>query len=112
MWSKIGDFAGIASWASGIEKSEALEDGKVRRLTVGGGATIVERLIDEGDRSYTYTIEEGPLPVANYRSTLAVAPNGDGKCVVNWEGTFDPVGDENQALTIIGMVYDGGLAAI
>ena len=110
MWSLIGDFHGMHKWAAGIEPSEASEDGKSRTFKIGPNA-MVETLLETGERSYTYAITEGPMPVENYRSTLSVREAGDSKCRVDWVGEFDvPDGmPEEQAVSIIEMVYNGGL---
>lgn len=112
MWELIGDFAGLHKFAD-VPPAEMSEDGKVRKFAMGPNH-IVERLIEEGERSYTYIIEDSPLPVANYKSTLSVSDAGDGKCVVNWVGTFDPAegSDEQAGVQIVSMVYDGGLAGM
>ncbi len=111
LWSLIGDFHGIHKWIPGVEPSEKLEGGARRKMTVGPGSAIIERLLEEGDRSYTYAIEEGPLPVQNYRSTLSVKDGGNGKSIVDWHGKFDPAegATEESAVQIVDMVYSGGL---
>jgi len=110
MWALIGDFHGMHKWAQGLEPSEASEDGKNRMFKIGPN-TMVETLLEEGARSYSYAITEGPMPVENYRSTLSVKEAGDSKCVVDWVGEFDvPDGTpEESAVAIIEMVYNGGL---
>jgi hypothetical protein len=114
LWGLIGDFHGIHKFSPGLQPSESLEGGKARQLTMGPNK-IVERLVDEGERSYTYTMDDdGPLPVKNYRSTLSVLDAGDGKCTVDWQSTFDPAdgGTEESAVQVVTMVYEGGLAGI
>ena len=113
VWGVIGDFHGMHKWVDGIEPSESLEGGTKRRFVMGGGQ-MVERLVEEGNRSYTYTIEEGALPVANYEATLSVKENGTDACIVDWVGTFEPAegGTEESAVQIVEMVYEGGLAAM
>ncbi len=110
MWALIGDFHGMHKWAQGLEPSEASEDGKSRTFKIGPNA-MVETLLEAGERSYSYAITEGPMPVENYRSTLSVKKAGDSKCVVEWVGEFDvPDGTpEENAVAIIEMVYNGGL---
>jgi hypothetical protein len=110
LWALIGDFHGIHKWIGGVEPSESLDDGARRKLAMGPSA-IVERLLAEGERSYTYAIEEGPIPVQNYRSTLSVKDAGGGRSLVDWHGTFDPAegATEESAVQIVDMVYSGGL---
>lgn len=110
LWALIGDFHGLHKWIPGLEPSESIDGGARRKLAMAGGA-IVERLIEEGDRSYTYAIEEGPIPVQNYRSTISVKEADDGRSVVDWHGKFDPAegATEEAATQIVEMVYAGGL---
>lgn len=110
MWSRIGDFHRLQTWSPGIEREERIDDGQRRKLTLGGGMQMIERLVREGDREYTYSIEEGPLPITNYVSTLRVREAGTGACVVEWESEFEPVGiPEEQAVAMVGSIYDAGL---
>ncbi len=110
MWQRVGDFHRMQTWAPGIEKQEKTEDGRGRRLTLEGGMQMVEQLLDEGERQYSYTIFEGPLPITNYVSTLRVREAGDGACIVEWESEFDSVGiPDDQAEALVGAIYDAGL---
>lgn len=113
LWALVGDFHGMHKWV-GIEPSESLDGGTRRKLQMGPGAAIIERLLEEGERSYTYTIDEGPLPLKDYRSTLSVEPADGGGSVLSWVGTFEPAegADEAAAVQIVEMVYDGGLQAL
>ena len=109
LWEKIGDFMGLDKWVSGIPPMESDNDGKVRRIGQGDNA-IVEELVDTGERSYSYRIVQGPLPVKDYVSTLSVAPSGDGS-LVEWKSTFEPDGvPEEQAVMIVQGIYSAGLA--
>jgi ribosome-associated toxin RatA of RatAB toxin-antitoxin module len=110
MWERVGDFHRLQTWLPGIEKEEKVEEGRARRLTLGGGMQMVEKLIDQSERQYTYTISEGPLPITNYVSTLRVREAGKDACVVEWESEFDPVGiPDDQAVAIVEAIYDAGL---
>ena len=84
----------------------------VRRLTLHGGGSIVERLESKDDkkRTYTYSILEGPLPVAGYKATLKVEENKDGKsCTVEWSSAFEPAGAaEPDAVKVIRGIYEAG----
>jgi len=109
VWDLIGDFHGIHKFNPTIPPTESIDDGTARKIVMGPNA-IVERLVDQTDHSYTYTMDDdGPLPVKNYRSTLAVKDAGDGRSTVEWKGTFDGDAGAEQIVT---MIYTGGLDAI
>ena len=115
LWKKIGtDFCGIGKWHPAVEKCELSADKKTRTLSLKGGGTIVETLekLDFKNRSYTYTIASGPLPVDNYHSTISVAGDGKGS-TVTWTGKYDAKGapDADAQKTIQG-IYDAGLASL
>ncbi|WP_336487690.1 SRPBCC family protein [Methylobacterium nigriterrae] len=116
VWQTIGDFCGIGTWHPAVEKCTPSEkDGmKVRTLSLKGGGSIVEEQVSRDDKvmSYTYTILESPLPVSDYKSTLAVAPEGPGS-KVSWSGTFSARGAPDAvAKDVIEGIYDSGLKAI
>ena len=114
LWKKVGDFCGIASWHPAIEKCALSADGKQRTLSLKGGGTVVEALENWNDanRSYTYTILSGPLPVANYHSTISVVSDPKGSAL-NWKGKYDAHGasDADAKKTMDG-VYEAGVKAL
>jgi hypothetical protein len=108
VWAKVGDFCGVANWLPGL-KCALSADGKTRTLTTDQGAVIVERLEsrDDAARSYSYTIIGGPLPVANYHSTITVFPAGAGSSIV-WSGKYDAKGvSDADAKKVIDGIYKG-----
>ena len=111
VWAACGDFQTLDSWHPAVERSEKeMIDGvEHRRLHLGGGAQIVEKLMGAGEMSYGYEITEAPLPVANYACTLNAVAMGD-QTVLVWASTFDPTAD--GAEDVIAGVYDGGFAAL
>lgn len=115
VWEKIGGWCAIKDWHPAVvECKESKEGDDMRRtLTLDGGGEIVELLKGTTDDSYSYIIESSPLPVANYKSTISVAADGDDKTKVTWVGNFDAKDkpDEEAENTITG-VYDGGLSSI
>ena len=116
VWQAIGDFCGIGAWHPAVETCAPSEkDGmKVRTLSLKGGGTLVEEQVSRDDKvmSYTYTILQGPLPVADYKSTLSVAPEGSGS-KVSWTGTFNARGaPDTVAVDAISGIYESGLKAI
>jgi polyketide cyclase/dehydrase/lipid transport protein len=114
VWDTVGGFNNLAKWHPAVARSEENKSGNttVRTLHLHGGASLVERLeaIDNKARSYSYTIIEGPLPVARYRSTLHVSEKADGRgCTVEWSSDFEPSGaSESDAVKAIRGVYEAG----
>jgi len=114
LWAKVGDFCGIAKWHPAIEKCELSADGRTRTLSLKGGGAIVEALVkmDPAARSYTYSIVSGPLPVANYISTISVAADGAGS-TVTWVGKYDAKGaSDTESMKAIDGVYQSGLTGL
>ena len=115
VWSTIGGFNALARWHPAIAKCEETKEqgATLRRLTLHGGGTILERLEarDETGRSYTYSIVEGPVPAKGYRSTISVRDRSGGKgCTVEWSSEFEPSGvPESEAVKVIRGVYEAGL---
>ncbi len=120
-WAAIGDFCGIGQWHPVVEKCEiSNKDGVTyRTLSLKGGGKILEKQVafDKAKMSYTYTIEESPLPVKNYTSTMRVAANDkgakDGGATIEWSGTFDAkdAADADAVKTMTG-VYQAGIDAL
>jgi Polyketide cyclase / dehydrase and lipid transport len=114
VWDAIGGFNSLARWHPAVAKSEESKDGPatIRRLTLHGGGSIVERLEgkDDTQRTYSYSILAGPLPVAGYQAKLHVAESKDGKsCTVEWSSTFEPAGaSEPEAVKVIRGIYEAG----
>ena len=114
LWKKIGDFCGIASWHPAIEKCVLSADGKQRTLSLKGGGTIVETLenLDDANHAYTYAIISGPLPVANYHSTVSVTADPKGSSL-KWVGKYDAKGaSDADAKKVIDGIYEAGEKAL
>jgi len=116
VWKLIGDFCGIASWHPALEKCEISEKNGAtfRTLYLKGGGKILEKATDwnEKFKTYSYTIEESPLPVENYKATISVAPKGSGSEII-WVSNFKAKGaDDEKAASTIGGIFDAGLASI
>jgi hypothetical protein len=109
-WRLIGGFNTLPDWHPAVENSELTEEGQTRTLSLaGGGGTIVEKLekMDDGSRTYSYSIVDSPLPVANYSATIKVSGEGD-DCTIEWTGEFDAVGPENEAVDAISGIFQAG----
>jgi mxaD protein len=118
LWKKVGDFNGLDTWHPAIAKSEIVkgtnnEVGAHRKLTLGDGATIVEELAarDDAGMTLTYTIVEAPLPVTDYKSTITVTADGEGKSKLSWGSTFKAAAgtEPAKAQEIIGGIYQAGI---
>ena len=113
VWRLIGGYNALAEWHPAVQRSELEDGGRVRRLSLAGGASLLERLhsFSERERSYGYSIEEGPLPVAGYRSTVSVRERaGQRGCEVHWSGEFTAQGaPEAEAMGVIRGIYRAGL---
>jgi hypothetical protein len=110
VWAKVGDFCGIGHWLPGVTCALSA-DGKTRTLTTTEGAVVVEQLEarDDAARSYSYTIISGPLPVANYHSTISVQSAGAGSAIV-WIGKYDAKGaSDADAKKVIDGIYKAGV---
>jgi hypothetical protein len=114
VWETIGGFNSLAKWHPAVARSDESKEGTatVRRLTLHGGGSIVERLEGKDDkkRTYSYSIVAGPLPVAGYKATLHVEETKDGKsCNVQWSSMFEPAGtSEPEAVRVIRGIYEAG----
>jgi len=114
----MGRFDAIAAWLPGVESSptdKGNESGSVRVITLKapGSPKVTERLTISTTTGYSYTISQVDpkvLPVAEYSSSLNVAPSGTGS-VVTWQGSFKPAGgaDDAAAGKAITGLYRAGL---
>jgi len=113
VWAAIGGFDDLQRWHPAVASSTLEDGGRVRRLRLADGASLVERLhsFSERERSYVYSIEQGPLPVTRYLSRLHVGERaGSSGCRVEWSGEFAADGvPEAEAIRIITGIYRAGL---
>ncbi len=110
VWNLIGHFNALPDWHPSVESSELKNEGQVRKLALVGGGTIVEKLekVNKDTRTYSYTIEDSPFPVKNYRAELTVHDGDDG-CSVEWSSEFEAAGvPENDAMKQIQDIYQAG----
>ena len=119
VWAAIRNFDGLQDWHPAVAASpadKANAEGSVRKLSLQGGGAVVETLErhDDSRMSYTYVMEDGgSLPVAGYRSTIAVSADGT-ESQVEWRGEFAAapgIADGDATQTMRG-VYRGGLESL
>jgi carbon monoxide dehydrogenase subunit G len=106
VWALVGRFEGLDEWMPGIDACEM--DGDVRKLQTMG-MEIHEQLVSlhEEDRSISYSIVHGPMPLEHHLATITVTPEGDGS-KLTWAYEVHP--DEMAAA--FGPVYEGSAQAI
>jgi hypothetical protein len=82
-----------------------------RVCTFPDAAVQHERISDYSpdQHSYSYAIEEGPLPVKNNQGKFAVQPAGDDSMIV-WESEFEPI-DPSQEQAMSEM-WEGAMAQV
>lgn len=115
VWKLLRDFGGfVESMGLPVEvQGEGI--GQTRTIQMGPDPTV-ERLeeCDDAAKRLVYSIVSGPIPVANYRSTMQLSPAGEGRCRLDWSSTFDtPEGaSPDDVANIVRGIYQGGLAGL
>jgi len=125
VWAAAKNFDSLNTWHPALASDEIVSGtnntvGAVRLLTLKGGGTIKEKLLqfDDAGHRFRYAIVEGVLPVSHYTSSLVVTSVGNSKTLVTWSGRFkrknvgdDPADNENDkaATDAISGVYQSGL---
>lgn len=109
VWAMIGSFCSIKDWHPAI--GQCTEENGVRTLvTKDGKAKFVEKKLGSTSMSYTYAIENSPLPISGYKSTLKVTSKGANESTVDWSSTFTPEkGKDEAASSAIAGIYQAGL---
>lgn len=110
VWKMIGGFNALPDWHPAVEKSELTQEGQTRTLSLAGGGTIVEKLekVDDSARTYTYSIVDSPLPVANYTATIKVSGEGDNS-TIEWSSDYEPMGaSPEEAMQAVQGIYQAG----
>ena len=125
VWEAAKNFNGLNTWHPALASDEIVSGtnntvGAVRLLTLKGGGTIKEKLLqfDETGHRFRYSILEGVIPVSHYTSSFVVTSRGKDKTLVTWSGRFkrknvgdNPADNENDkaATDAISGVYQSGL---
>jgi len=64
--------------------------------------------LNDDSRTYSYTIADSPLPLANYKSTIKVTGEGE-NCTVEWSSDFALAGvSEGEAMEAVRGIYQAG----
>jgi protein-tyrosine phosphatase len=96
VWDAAGDPGRIADWLPLLTSSRI--DGDSRECTIKDGGELRERILEHSDedRSYSYEILEGPMPIRSYRSRLSVEAH-NAHSHVDWEAEFEPEQPEQES---------------
>jgi len=121
VWQILGNFKGIQP-GPGIDAVayEGEGVGMTRTISTPNGDVVEQLNVYEPEaRQFAYAItnDAGPLPFADYSAAVAVNDNGDGTTTVEWTGTFEPKGvDEDTAVKFATGIYtraiDGARTAL
>jgi mxaD protein len=118
-WATVGDFGGAHGWHPAVEttkitKGTGKRKGDMRVLTLKGGGDITETLTSYSARkhSFSYRIDDGPLPVKNYNATISIEPGQSaGKSRIVWRASFDARdgSKDDDVRKMIEDIFDAGL---
>lgn len=88
VWTRIGGYCAIAEWMKTDCQyvSGTGGVGTVRRILKG---TVVEAMVAQTARSYTYWQTQGNMAVAAYHGTLAAEPIGAGRTRLTYTLFYD-----------------------
>ena len=125
VWETAKNFNGLNTWHPALASDEIVSGtnntvGAMRLLTLKGGGTIKEKLLefDDTGHRFRYSIVEGVVPVSHYVSNFVVTSLGADKTMVTWSGHFkrknlgdSPADNENDktATDAISGIYQSGL---
>jgi mxaD protein len=95
VWEASKNFNALNTWHPALASDELQSGtnntvGAIRLLTLKGGGTIKEKLLqfDENGHRYRYAIIESVLPVSHYSATFVVTSLGANKTLVTWSAKF------------------------
>jgi len=111
VWAILGDFGGVKPNA--MVKSCTVQGegvGAVRTITLQDGSQVIERLekFDPATKTFAYRIiNESPIPVSDYVSTVIIKGSGS-ETIVDWSSTFEPRGaPEATVVDAVKGIYTG-----
>ncbi len=114
VWLLIRDFHAVGNWnpmvRTVVTQGEGI--GSERTVEAKDAGRFVERLekLDDSTRSFTYSILESPLPLANCTIDIHVIDNGNGTSTVELSGNFDtPSSKEFQSVRTFQRIYQEAL---
>jgi mxaD protein len=117
VWACFADFGDSSAWGPPGTHStlEGSGVGAVRTFFVGDQPQAREQLVafDAAEKTLSYTIVESPVPVRDYRATIAVRDAGPGRATIEWSSTFEPSGmPADDARGLMETIYAGFIATL
>jgi hypothetical protein len=110
VWAKVGEWCAIKDWHPAIADCQPGKRG-FRTLTLKDGGKILEKITKTGKNTYSYEIIESPLPVKNYKASLAAKADSLGTTDLTWTAKFDAAKGKSdaEAAAVIKGIFDAGL---
>lgn len=111
VWAIAGKFGGLAEWHPWVPACVLSDDGRTRTIPLGG-LSAIEVLESEGPGTFTYRVDQSPMPVRDYRCTWTVTPSAGGATLAI-EARFEPSGaPEAQAVAMLTGFFEAAFAAL
>lgn len=112
LWARVGRFNAIHEWHPMVAATQAVDGGARRVCTLGDGGMIYETLLAEDAMSYTYRIDESPLPLNSYEATISITQDGAGS-KMHWAASFEPEGvSDAAAQELVGGIFQAGFDSL
>jgi 8-hydroxy-5-deazaflavin:NADPH oxidoreductase len=100
LWAKVANFQNVVNWHPDVTESSLLdaatgtEPGDKRQIQLRDGTLVREKLlaIDTDLHRYTYSVDDGQLPLRDHMSTVSMLALNDNSTEVIWTASFRPVG--------------------
>jgi len=117
VWKVVGDFGAVDKFIAVVESVDVEGEGvgAVRTLHLPEGATVTETLDawDADAMSYSYTINESPMPIEGYVATMTVSALEDRTTKFDWSSKFKARGaSDADARKSVTDIYEMGLAGL
>ena len=128
VWAIVSNFGDLGIWHPAVKSTQILSGtpnlpGAIRLLTLQDGGTLQEELstYSPEQKTFSYKILGGVLPVSSYHSTFSVKAVSETKSKVTWKGDFKrkdisdkPVAHQTDedAVKVMTLVYKTGLDSL
>ncbi|WP_049976329.1 SRPBCC family protein [Azospirillum sp. B506] len=117
VWPLVRWDGAVGDWYPGAISMtvDGAGKGALRLLRLYDGTPVVHRLehVSQVDDAYTYTVIEGPYPVADLLAQLRLRPDGEGQAELHWTATFHRLRcTELEAERFVRDLYDAGMARL